>query len=506
MAHAVRSPCEPGHPRSLHVVGRSPDRENADLCGEYVFAGGHAGRPAYQKPGANTAIRYAPRCRRWVIDRQGLRDSDICAAYADDSQESPHPGCVELVWHIWDSRAQAHVADTEVAALDSPGTLSLIGRAVGRENHAAVGQYELIGIHHGRPTYRQPSGEAVLRFFAPEGRWLLSAAGATGNVCSAYADGAAAPHPACAELVWNFWEAHRSAFVPDPEVKTMSCPVLLHVIGRASDAENARICGTYHLAGAHGSRPLYVQPGTQNVIRYSAKTGRWLIDCDGLAEPSIFSRLYQWILSGDGSAASERCSAYADAGGAPHPGFCSLEWLVWETRLGRHNLDAAVRATTAPLAMQVVGREPTRENGDIVGEYLLAGTCCGRPAYAKSGSRMAIRFWAPMSRWVIDREGLRHSDHCVAYADDPGEAEHPASERGAWHVFESSRGLHLADPGVAVAVPADAPVSIQPAAAEQLAAGKRSHNGLAVGEAKRMRCADPFAGRGAQLRFATLGG
>lgn len=453
-----------GCPRTLQIVGRAKTRENADLCGEYVHAGVHAGRAAYRKRGAATAIRYSPRCRRWVIDRSGLRDSDICVAYADACVNSQHPAHAELVWHIWDSRAQAHLPDAEVAALDAPGTLSLVGRAVGRENHAAVGEYELQAVHHGRAAYRQRNGDAVIRFHAPEGRWLLSAAGAVGNVCSAFAEGAGAIHPGCPELVWQFWENQRNAFLPDPATKTLTCPTLLHIVGRAAHAENARICGTYHLAGAHDGRPLYVQPGSQKIIRYSAKSNRWLIDCDGLAEPSLLSRLYQWILNGDSSSASDQCSAFADALTTPHPGFCALEWQVWETRLGRHNFDPCVRATTAPLAVQVRGRDPSRENADITGEYMLAGTHSGHPAYLQSGTRTALRYWPPMSRWVVDRDGLRSSAHAVAYVDDRGDAEHPA-QSGLWHVFESSRGCHLADPSVTVAIPTDAPTTLQAAVA-----------------------------------------
>ena len=84
-------------------------------------------------------------------------------------------------------------------------------------------------------------------------------------------------------------------------------PTLLHVIGRAWGAENARINGTYRLVGAHEGRPVYAKPGTHSVIRYSAKSDRWLIDCDGLQEPSIVSRLYQWVLNGAASAAGEIC-------------------------------------------------------------------------------------------------------------------------------------------------------------------------------------------------------
>lgn len=132
--------------------------------------------------------------------------------------------------------AEAHVADADIAAVNCPGTLSLIGRAEGRENHAVVGEYDLAGVHHGRPAYRQRCGDAVLRYHAPEGRWLLAAAGAAGNVCSAFADGSAAAHPACGELAWHFWEVRRSAFVADPAVRTAFGRAIRKRVRRAAGA------------------------------------------------------------------------------------------------------------------------------------------------------------------------------------------------------------------------------------------------------------------------------
>lgn len=460
-------------PRVLHVVGRHGARENSDLCGEYLLEGIHGGRAAYRKKGAATAIRFAPQVGRWVIDRQGFRDSDVVVAYADNSLNSDHPGRPELIWHIWEPRAQAHVADAEVAALDAPAMISLVGRARQLENFAACGEYQIYAVHHGRPMYKQKNGDVVLRYHSPEGRWLVSGFGAKGNVCSAFADGTGASHPGFAELQWNFWESKRNAFVTDPATRTLASPALLHIIGRAPDAENGAICGTYHLAGAQEGRPMYVQPGTQKVIRYSSKSDRWLIDCDGLQEPSLMSKLYQWILSGDASAASERCSAFAPARGTLHPGTSALEWQVWEARAARHTFDPLVRGTTASLAVRVTGRESQRENGDIVGEYVLAGTHGGRPAYVKSGTRIALRFWAPARRWVIDREGLRNSDHCVAYADDPGESEHPCIP-GPWYVYESSRGCHLADTMVTVSSSADAPKALRNPGERASGAAKRA--------------------------------
>jgi len=471
-------------PRSLHVVGRAASRENSDLCGEYVLSGLIGGRAAYRQRGTATAMRYVAKARRWVIDRTGFRDSDVCVAYADASVETQHPGRPELIWHIWENRVQAHVPDADMSAVDAPAVVSLVGRAPGRENSSACGEYEICAVHHGRPMYRQRNGGAVLRYHKPEGRWLASTAAMKGNICCAFAAGAAFPHPGFIPLEWHFWEPQRNGWMQDPATRTLAAPTAIHVVGRAANFENSLICGTYHLAGAHEGRPLYVQPGSQKVVRYSAKTDRWLIDVQGLKEPSLMSRLSQWILSGDAAAASERCSAFAPARGSLHPGFCALEWQVWESRGGRHVHDPLVRATTAPLALKVTGRDELRENGDIVGEYLLAGTHGGRPAYLKRGTRMVIRYFG--SRWVIDREGLRHSDNCVAYADDRDDIDHPAGA-SPWHVYESSRGAHLEDRQVEVEVSENAPASLLPPGAPPAGPVKRQVASPQPSEAKRMR-------------------
>ncbi|CAE8625190.1 unnamed protein product, partial [Polarella glacialis] len=115
--------------------------------------------------------------------------------------------------------------------------------------------------------------------------------------------------------------------------------------------------------------------------------------------------------------------------------------------------DPLVRATTAPLTLQVRGRAQGRENWDMCGDYVLAGTHFGRPAYQKPGTAMTIRFWPPRSRWLIDRNGFQASDACVAFTDS-SDAEHPGNSSSLWYVFESSRGLHLSDPYVDIIVPA----------------------------------------------------
>lgn len=447
-------------PNAVRVLGRSSARENGDICGEYTLVGMHLGSACYQKPSSSVAIRYWQPMRRWVIDREGMRESEICVAFADDATGLGHPAHSQLIWNVWDAHAQAHLLDPDVMVSDAPAVLSFVGRGPGCENSSLNGEYELLEMRHGRPAYRHRSGGAVIRYYAPEDRWLISAAAEGGNICSAYADARGTAHPGFPELEWCFWEGKRNAFMHDLVVAALTAPTLVHVIGRNPQAENARICGTYRLAGAYEGRPVYLQPGTNAVIRYAAKHNWWLIDCDGCAEPSLSSKLYQWVMSGDAAAARDRCSAYCEAQSTDHPGYGSLEWKVWDSNSGRHNLDLWVRATTAPLSLRVSGRSPTRENGDIDGDYVLAGTHLGRPAYQRPGSHFAIRYWPAMQRWLIDREGLRNTDTCVAYADGPADAEHPASSGFRWHIFESSRGCHLADPGVAVSVPPDAPLEL----------------------------------------------
>jgi hypothetical protein len=452
-------------PRSMHVVGRSAGQENSDICGEYVHAGQHQGFAVYQKLGSATVIRYLPSMHRWVIDRAGVRDSDVCVAWASDSTGSMHPARADLIWHVWDVTSQVHVMDANLVTFTAPAKVTLVGRAANRENASANGEYTLAGVCHSRPLYQHKNGSAVLRFHSNEGRWLISSVFDSGNMCCAYAEGESISHPGSPELQWHFWEPQLGKFSVDLATRTLTAPRMLHVMGRSAENGNARICGTYYLAGAWEGRSLYVQPGTQTVIRYSGKTDRWLIDCEGLAEPSLMSKLYHWILTGDTSAASERCTAYAQACGTQHPGFCDLQWQVWDSLSGRHNRDLKVRATTAPLAVRIAGRLAASENSDINGDYMLQTTHLGRPAYQKVGGRTMIRFWPPSGRWVIDREGLRNTDSCVAYADGPQQNnDHPPTDGAAWYVWETSRGGHFLDQGLAASVPADAPAELPPPA------------------------------------------
>merc|ERR1712136_604055 len=244
----------------------------------------------------------------------GVRQSDVCVAYAAGA-DTVHPADPQLLWHVWDSLTMTHVPDVDIISTDAPASLSFLGHGLNRENNVVNGEYDLVGAYHGLPAYLHRNGRIAIRFNAHERRWLLSQVDDTGNMCSAFTEAGCSRHPGEASLDWHFWELERRAFVPDPLAKAVVAPGMLHIVGRLLQAENARINGTYYLADVKDKRPLYVKPGTHGVIRYSAKHDWWLIDCDGLEKPSIMTRLFHWILSGDSSAATDRCSAFAEARG-----------------------------------------------------------------------------------------------------------------------------------------------------------------------------------------------
>eukprot|EP00434_Breviolum_minutum_P010660 symbB.v1.2.009402.t1/scaffold531.1/size191016/14 len=295
-------------------------------------------------------------------------------------------------------------------------------------------------------------------------------------------------HPGHIELDWMFWESIYRRFCPDPQTRAVIAPTSVHMIGRPAEAENPRINGSYVLAGIMEGRPAYVQPGTRNLLRYSSRTDRWLLDPDGLMEPSLLSRLYNWIFRGDpnvrppgntngeqrrgfalvSEAAGDRCAAFSEASGSAHPGMSTLEWFVWDSRRYSFKPDPQVRCTTAPLTIQAIGqfafvqRDPfssfglevagrgaNRENAFINGDYFLAGVDLGRAFYQKPGTPIIIRFWPQRSCWLIGR-GLQPTDACSAFADCLPESEFPGDVCSAWYVYESIRGCHFSDSAIVV--------------------------------------------------------
>ncbi|CAK0841625.1 unnamed protein product [Prorocentrum cordatum] len=287
-----------------------------------------------------------------------MRESDVCVAFADDLAGSVHPACADLLWHVWDPATNSHVVDSSVVAFTAPTNVTLVGRAANRENFSANGEYALVGT---------------------------------------------------SELQWQFWEPQLGSFVADPATRTIAAPRLLHVLGQGTESGKARVCGTYHLAGAWETYPLYVRPGTQTVIRYSRKTDRWLIDCEGLVEPSLMNRLCHWILTGDTSAATERCTAYAQACGAQHPGLSDLQWQIWDSRTGRHDKDVNVRATTAPLVLRISGRASTTENNDINGGSRLPDTAPAAALGPEAEAQLRQNSWHEAAQHSLQQHlaGLR---------------------------------------------------------------------------------------------------
>ncbi|CAK9007850.1 unnamed protein product [Durusdinium trenchii] len=436
-------------PRVLHIFGRSSGRENSDIVGEYVQRGAVYGRPIYRQQGSTTVIRYWPPSRRWLIDREGLRESDVCVAFAAESLDLPHPAHPELIWCVWQSTAQAHVPDTEVIAVSGPRCVTIVGRAGGREKDLVNGQYHFSNVVHGRPMYIHSRGDLGLRYVKEEHRWIIVVVGQD-SYCIAFSEAAFFEDPGHIELEWMFWEPTEGRFCLDPDTRAVVAPAVVHMMGRRAEAENSRINGSYLLAGIMEGRPAYVQPGTKHLIRYSSRTDRWLLDPDGLVEPSLASRLYYWIFRGDLSAAGDRCAAFSEASGSAHPGVSLLEWFVWESRRSCFVLDQGVRCTTAPSSIQVVGRSLNRENEFINGDYILAGVCCGRVFYQRPGTQIVIRFWPSRSCWLVDGNGLQQADACSAFADCLPDSEFPGDVCSPWYVYESTRGAHFADLSVTV--------------------------------------------------------
>mmetsp|Transcript_60562 Transcript_60562/g.173674 ORF Transcript_60562/g.173674 Transcript_60562/m.173674 type:complete len:500 (+) Transcript_60562:92-1591(+) len=475
-------------PRTVHVVGRPEARENSGICGEYTYVGVHGERAAYQRRGSNHVIFFAAKSQRWIMGQHGFQEGAAVNAYADDCVGLSHPGHAELMWQVWESSAGQHIHDPDVVSMDAMGLVSVVGRATNRIHHAVCGEYALAGVHHGRPLYQQKEGEHEIKFYSPDGRWLISPIGAMGNQCHAFSDGPTHHHPGTAEMVWHFFEPQINSFQTDLAVRSLPCPLFVHVIGRSPSSGNSHINGTYQAVGAVDGRPMFLQPGTSKLLRYSARGKRWLIQCEGLAEPSLLGKLYHWLFSG-GSIPEDRCNAFAEDCSAPHPGFCELQWQVFEDRSGSHKLDTMVRSTTAPLAVKVCGRDPGRENGDIVGDYMLCGTHCGRPAYMKQGTTLAIRYWPPAGRWIIDVHGLRNTDCCSAFVDDLGGVSEDPTCLKTWQVYAKSRGCHVPDPSLVVLEHEEAPRHLPAGstADERHVAQKHGLAGLEVPEGKRLR-------------------
>lgn len=441
----VRGTC----PGTLRVLGAPiASSGSSNIAGEYTLLAAPQGRACYRQVGSNTTIYFNCAVGRWVFDRNGVTNSDVCVAYADDPVGFDHPGHPGLVWCVWDGALRAHERDDQFMVTDAPLLISVLGRLSSHDNSTVNGEYELASIHHGRPAYQKVDADVVIKYDANDGRWLLGRPTDSGNVCTAFADALNTLHPGNPALEWHFWDTQRRNFVLDPLFCTVVAPKTMQVLGSPNEGERAPFCGTYHLAGVNEGHPVYVRPGTQTVIRHSSRSDRWLIDTQGLTEPSLMSKLYQWILKGDAAAARDRCSAYAEGMGTSNPAHVGLQWHVLDTHSGRHVPDPWLCVTTAPLQVQVQGPNYAEVAG-LYGDYVAVGTFAGRAAYQKPGSTYVIRFFERHSRWVLDSKGLRDSDQCSAYADSGAGSESPIGCR-SWCFFDSPRGVYIEEPRLSI--------------------------------------------------------
>jgi len=440
-------------PQRFYLGGRSAQFENSDINGEYSFVGDHLGFPAYHNRTNGIAIRF--QLDRWLIDRDGLRDSDVCAGYAVALPHCRHPACPDLVWHIWDSRAQSFVKDEEVFTIDAPKEAVFIGRGDGQENGLVGGKYTLSGIANSRGYYRHQTEDLTVYYRPQEKRWAVSHNPDLGSdLCLAWATAGTSIHPVDASLEWNFWVTDANNFFVDPRAGFSNAPMVINILGRHQEAENSRINGEYQLCGLYEGKPLYYQPGA-GFIKYSPTKDMWLIDCDGLsAQPGLMSRLMTFI-TGDSDSEHNRCNAFAPAHGTEHPGHSSLQWYAWDSVGQRHHLDKNIVSIRYPVRVQVNGRDARLENADINGVYELTKFYEERPVYEKPGQSLSMYFSRPLSTWVIDRHGVSDNGVFVALMDGQKCSEDP-TVNSAWKVHECSRNF-VVDKSVSVIAPANVP-------------------------------------------------
>mmetsp|Transcript_96432 Transcript_96432/g.152519 ORF Transcript_96432/g.152519 Transcript_96432/m.152519 type:complete len:517 (+) Transcript_96432:53-1603(+) len=450
------------HPTKLLFSGRTG--ENADICGEYLcLTSDKDGYPVYQNEITGIYIRYWKRLSRWIIDRSNFQETGMCVAYASAIPNRTNPASPEFMWYVWDSTIGAHVFDESAMAFDAPKSVTFVGRESTKECSAVNGKFSLVGSVHGKAAYKHDIENLIIRYNEPERRWLISQSeeDTSSNICCAWASAVdKAQHPG--EITqWNFWEPGASRFELDPRAGLTNAPAVVHVLGRLPDAPNSNINGTYHLAGLHIGKPVYAQPGTQSIIRFSTTDNLWLIDCEGLQKPTLLSRLYQWAFMGDSERASDRCSAWAKADGSKHPGQASLQWHVWENQASQFKLDKLVLSTSAPLTILVSSRAGKSGSNCIMGEYRFVGFYSDRPVYQKHDSQVTMYF-SKSGRWVIDCFGLRDLNVCAAYLNCKDPLEHPDA-RNSWYIFQSSQERFIHDPAVAVVACTDvAPSAIAP--------------------------------------------
>eukprot|EP00913_Durusdinium_trenchii_P033863 g31699.t2 len=318
-------------PASLRLLGRAGGLENSDICGYYVHSGWNEGHATYLQVGSHTALMFRRGC--WVIDRQGVQDSEMAVAWAKDNGALAPTASTFGPWFIWSESAQDFLADANLIAIDAPDVTFISRRS------DISGEYHFAGLSDGSPYYA--NGDMLIRYHSEGRKWLVAGTEHKGNNCIAFAEAQDTPHPGFAFLKWHVWNGATGQWNADANCHCLAAPSVIHVLGRHAQACNARICGSYHLAGLREGRPLYLLPGKKAVIRYASETDRWLIDFEALAEPGILGRILQWALKME---TGDAFSAFADARGTFHPGHVFLEWHVWETAQSRAVLDPCERS------------------------------------------------------------------------------------------------------------------------------------------------------------------
>ncbi|CAK9039478.1 unnamed protein product [Durusdinium trenchii] len=303
---AVRTPSM-AVPASLRLLGRAGGLENSDICGYYVHSGWNEGHATYLQVGSHTALMFRRGC--WVIDRQGVQDSEMAVAWAKDNGALAPTASTFGPWFIWSESAQDFLADANLIAIDAPDVTFISRRS------DISGEYHFAGLSDGSPYYA--NGDMLIRYHSEGRKWLVAGTEHKGNNCIAFAEAQDTPHPGFAFLKWHVWNGATGQWNADANCHCLAAPSVIHVLGRHAQACNARICGSYHLAGLREGRPLYLLPGKKAVIRYASETDRWLIDFEALAElvsepPSWVSDSGRFLEASEQRRLEELCEALAN--------------------------------------------------------------------------------------------------------------------------------------------------------------------------------------------------
>merc|ERR1712217_824418 len=103
----------------------------------------------------------------------GLRDADVCNAYAEAQGGHEHPGDPNMVWNIWESSQGRHAADPAVKTFVAPHWVRISGRDAHKENAAINGDYVLITLVEGKAAYKKNGSNHVIRYWKAEDRWII---------------------------------------------------------------------------------------------------------------------------------------------------------------------------------------------------------------------------------------------------------------------------------------------------------------------------------------------